>query len=263
MSMKHLSIIKLVKNKQQTSPIPPTSRHPPYPLRPFLTALIRANLSAAAAQSAYYLQLAVLPLLLLLLTFLHDDEALWALFPPGVAAVLQGAVGQAPDAAGLPLAPLVMTLFSASTAMHVLSRGVRAALAVPEPTLIRGRVGAAGLLSLLAALPLAGMLLPQLTAPLVGYIGEFVSVFAFLCLLYGSADAKRRRAIPKLLGVAAVVALCWMALTRGFELYLQLFFRYDVLYGGIGAFFALGLWLYATSCLVLGGAVLYAVTTPA
>jgi uncharacterized BrkB/YihY/UPF0761 family membrane protein len=226
----------------------------------FVVAFLRDDPAGTAARTAFFLQLALLPLLLLFFSFLQLGDAVWTLLPTGVAELLKEPIEGAPSALGVSLVSLGTVLFTASSALYALTRGVRKALGIHEPNIVNGRLRAAALLGLLVLLPMAGSIVPLLhlgNASLIA--GEFAMLFMFLCLLYGSSchRRKQRQNLWALAGASALAAVGWMLLTRGFDLYLRLFYRQNVVYGSIGAFMALGLWLYAVCFVILLGAALY------
>jgi membrane protein len=231
-----------------------------YAVKEFAVAFLRDDPAGTAARTAFYFQLALLPFLLLFFSFLQMGDAVWVLLPAGVADLLREPIEDAPSALGVSLVSLGTVLFTASSALYALTRGVRKALGVLEPNMVMGRLRAAGLLGLLVLLPLAGSIIPLLHLGNASLIfGEFAMLFVFLCLLYGSSCARRKHSQNKwaLASASALAAVGWMLLTRGFDLYLQLFYRQNVVYGSIGAFMALGLWLYTVCFVILLGAALY------
>jgi len=223
-------------------------------------AFLRDDPAGTAARTAFFLQLALLPLLLLFFSFLQMGDAVWTLLPTGVADLLREPIEDAPSALGVSLVSLGTVLFTASSALYALTRGVRKALGVHEPNMVNGRLRAAALLGLLIMLPMAGSIVPLLHLDAAGLVvGEFSMLFVFLCALYGSSchRRKQRQNLWALAGASATAAAAWMLLTRGFDLYLRLFYRQNVIYGSIGAFMALGLWLYTVCFVILAGAALY------
>lgn len=77
---------------------------------------------------------------------------------------------------------------------------------------------------------------------------------ANLWLLYWAGPCDPIAGLPALLG-AAVGAALWDQARRIFNWYLVNYARYDVLFGALGAFFAVLLWIYYTAViLLLGGA---------
>jgi uncharacterized BrkB/YihY/UPF0761 family membrane protein len=222
-------------------------------------AFLQDDPAGTAAKTAFYVQLAILPLLLLFVSILETGEALWQLFPAGVAEMLRGPEAHASGNMTVSIVMLGTTAFTASSALYALSRGVRRILGITEPNMIKGRIRAAVLLAMLATLPLAGTLLPIVTGSGWHVFSELAMLFLFLCMLYFMASNrwKSNREKWALAGAAGSTAAVWMLLTRGFELYLRLFFRQNVVFGGIGAFMALGIWLYAVCFVILLGAALY------
>jgi len=231
-----------------------------YNIKGFAVAFLRDDPAGTAARTAFFLQLALLPFLLLFFSFLQMGDAVWTLLPAGVADLLREPIEDAPSALGVSLVSLGTILFTASSALYALTRGVRKALGIYEPNMVNGRLRAAALLGLLILLPLIGSIVSLLRLEIASLLaGEFAMLFMFICLLYGGSCYRRgqQQNLWALAGASALTAVGWMLLTRGFELYLQLFFRQNVVYGSIGAFMALGLWLYSVCFVILLGAALY------
>ncbi len=53
---------------------------------------------------------------------------------------------------------------------------------------------------------------------------------------------------------ALVAAIGWTVASWGFEVYMRYFSRYTALYGGVGVFLGLAVWLFISSIVILLGA---------
>jgi len=82
-----------------------------------------------------------------------------------------------------------------------------------------------------------------------------------LSLAYQVLPNRRHSYRWSLLG-SAVGAVGWLALTRGFSLYVENFGRYDATYGSFGVAISFLLWLYLSGIVVLVGAEISALAEP-
>ncbi len=234
-----------------------------------------------AAQTAYYLTLSVFPLMLVLASALQRArlgaqlDRLVMTVPESVRPLLSYVFDKPPDA-GMSLFGVGALIWSGASAVWALMRGIFLALAEPRKEGVPAMP--------LAAYPLAVVFLLLLTLAIVGSLwllvfGETVlralglnavmlesvlvwigvSVFLFLAvwLLYYFTPGYKIR-LRHLWPGAALAAGGWVALSVLFEVYIRHFTNYSALYGGIGAFLGLVLWLFFIAALVLLGAELNA-----
>ena len=80
------------------------------------------------------------------------------------------------------------------------------------------------------------------------YLMAFLSYY-ILPDLKGNESFKRKSALPG----TAFFTIFWLAGSWGFSVYVNNFSTYNMLYGAIGAFFILMIWLYFTSIILLIG----------
>jgi membrane protein len=89
-------------------------------------------------------------------------------------------------------------------------------------------------------------------AALLGALGAvYLLLLGLYTLIPGMKASPRRASVAAAAGAAG-----WLVLSRGFELYMREIGRYTLLYGSVGAFLGLALWLYCLALWVLLGAAL-------
>ena len=230
-----------------------------------------------AAQTAFYLMLSLMPLLLFLVSILNqadirlDYEDLRLFLPHDMANLVLEIGKMAPPRGGWTLVSLVGSAWSASAGVWALMRGIHRAYQranIPNP--VKNRLltivftaGFAVSIVISLALGVFGNALSDflehglggsvsLTTPL-RYIITLGFIFLFVTLLYTltpGVKGRPRRHMPGALCAAAG----WMALSWGYEFYMSRFGHTAVIYGGIGAAIGFMLWLLILCAIVLIGA---------
>jgi membrane protein len=242
--------------------------------------LLRDDTLSLAAQTAFYLILSLCPLLLFMISALRDmqlpaDGTLAALFPESVRSSLAFLLSDAPDTPPNGLWGTLVSLWSGSAALWALMRGVFQAMQddprksppfwarLISPLFLAGFTAAVGLSALLAVFgrrlaERMGLTWPWL-AGLAPRVGVTAGLFGFALLLYRFTPGVGRR-LRQLWPGALLAAVGWSLASLLFELYITWFAPFGTLYGGLGAFLGLALWLYVVSAAILTGAELNAVT---
>lgn len=80
-------------------------------------------------------------------------------------------------------------------------------------------------------------------------------VFLALLFLYYIMPASKQK-IKDILPGTTCVMVVWIAISYGFSYYMNNFSNYSVIYGTVGAFMILLLWLYFTNMILLAGAII-------
>ena len=244
------------------------------------------RISILAAALAYYVFLALLPFLLVLLAaagyilghFGHHidvvSRALDRALPSTDLHIKQQLNTLVAHRAALGGLGLLGLFWSASNALAILGQALRIVWGVKRRTFLMARLRALGLL-LLAVLLLPISILVTSSLPVISRIsragaaihfGEFqflwhaaavlvavaLSFVTFLAL-YRTVPAPqiRLRHIAAAAGFAAVV---WELAKRGFTFYLERFGNFNKVYGPLGAIVVLLLWIYISAVVVLIGA---------
>ena len=252
-------------------------------LSQFAQNITRDGTIELAAQTAFYLTLSLFPLLLFLVSTLErlrltlDKATLSLLFPDSVTRLLSDLLDGAPSRTG-GFPSLIVSIWSGSAALWALMRGVFRATSEGTPGRNPpwwGRITAIVFLSGLTPIIGLSLFLPLLGEPwvqpllanlawthllalgIIPYAGTLLGLFAFVLLLYRftpGTKKKRERLWPG----ALLSSIGWTLASFLFELYLNTFTNYGALYGGLGAFLGLLLWLFVVSLLILAGAELNA-----
>ena len=253
-------------------------------IRRYLRNITKDHTFELASSTAYHLVLSILPLSLFLLSMLHrlnflspQEEGLALALPPSVMAIIRQAMGDRSVTAPLSVISLITLLWSSSSAILGMMRGIFNAYSdgkhesmpwTAYPIAILVLLGlTAALASSLFLTVLGTNLLTrlfaywQLNADFFKDILLRLGVTGFLCLfvwmLYYVTPGYKVK-FRTLWPGALFAATGWSALSSLFEIYMGRFSNYVTLYGGIGAFLGLVLWLYAIALLILLGAELNA-----
>jgi membrane protein len=136
--------------------------------------------------------------------------------------------------------------------MLALMRGVGQAYSSKKLPFFKARGLALGFtLGFLALLTLTFVLLASARWMLGMAVGGavFVLLFALYTLTPG-VSAKPARAA----WTAALAAGAWLLVSRGFEVYMRYFSNHGALYGGIGVFMGIAIWVFLISLVVVLGA---------
>ncbi|MCL2030820.1 MAG: YihY/virulence factor BrkB family protein [Oscillospiraceae bacterium] len=233
-------------------------------LRPalgFIRRLLGKDLMGQAAQTAFYLLLAFFPLGLFSVSALSrlQEETLLGLpvTEPGglLPAELLAMLSSAP-APRQSVWWLLGSVWAASAGVWALMKAVHAAHTGRRLRSVPARLAAVGFtLGFVAVLALS-FALTFLGVWWLGTLASWLAVCALLFALYNlSFLPKESRPRPRRCALAAAgAATLWVLATWGFEVYMRFFSRYTELYGSIGAFLGLALWLYLVSLVVILGA---------
>ena len=84
------------------------------------------------------------------------------------------------------------------------------------------------------------------------------AIIIFLVLLYKfsiNINIKIKYLIPGII----FTMISWFIISKLFNVYINNFSRYSLIYGSIGAIFVFGIWLFLLSCLILIGSQINAV----
>jgi membrane protein len=244
------------------------------------------NLSLAAAGIAFWALLAMFPaigVLLGLVALVYDPQvvsreliAASGLLPPEAGAVVARAVDAALPDSGAPLtsavlASLAFALWSARYAVSALMGALDTSFGVAETrSLVRQELVALALtfgaivativaLVVIAVLPLAGALLPQVLGrdvvmPLARWPLLAVLMVAGLSVLYRFGPSRAPAGWRLVTPGAIVATLLWLAGSVLFTVYVARFDYYSAMYGSLGAVVILLLWLWLSAFAVLTGA---------
>jgi len=251
----------------------------------FLTKLRRDNVSAFAAQAAFFVILSFLPFLICLLTlvkFLPIGEerllfTLQAVFPPAVHDFIGGLLSEARQKASGTLRSVsaVTALWSASRGVLVIIRGMNAVYGNKETrnyvVLRLISLGYTLLFAVVLALALVVLVFGnriyasvQSSVPVAGHGTFFViglrTVFSFLFLtgfflwLYVCVpNRKPAQALSELPG-AVLSATGWMGFSFLFSYYIDHMGRFSAMYGSLTAVVLCMIWLYACMYIMFLGA---------
>lgn len=238
--------------------------------------VLQKNIVGIAAQTAFFLLLAIFPLTLLLGSFLSDLQleidpgVLEYIFPNFILQIIKTIQGEAQLSTGMTIFSIVLSLWSASAGVWALMRGVCLSYTGRTPRWINGRIRSL-ILMVLFVLALAlqiflwlfgSNIIQQLTTQsgtavwlldIGRYLAAFLLIFGLALALYALTPgfSGTRRSIT---AGAAVAALGWELSSWGFEVYIDCFQNYSVVYGSVGAILGLAIWLLVISMVILIGA---------
>ena len=226
-----------------------------------------------SAKTTYYLLISFFPLALLLLSVVTDNniQIFTFIVPPSVLIVLEDVIKSAPQR-NMTVVSLILLIWSASTSVWALMSGVYVAhTGYRHKRMKRGRLRALIFIIFLIIFVficvsltfLSGMAVDWLSASIphinssvfntLRILFITVLIFLFTISLYTTTPGFKMK-FRYLLPGASFSSVGWIIATWGFEIYMKMFNSYSVLYGGIGAFLGLALWLYIVSVVVLFGA---------
>ena len=243
----------------------------------FIGRASKDDLLGVAAQTAFFLLLSVYPLILLLVSSIAhfslnvDTELISLLFPKLVVDIIESAMQNTVPMANITVVSIIVSVWSASAAIWALMKGICISYTGRKPeSFIRGRlismvfmVGFMAAIIVSLVLWVFGQTLVEMAAI---YIPDWENVlnimrhgiailwiFIFILGLYNwtpGFDIKKRNMIVG----ALVAAIGWTVASWGFEVYMRYFSRYTALYGGVGVFLGLAVWLFIISIVILLGA---------
>lgn len=246
--------------------------------------------SGFAAETAYYFLFALFPFLLFLVTLLGfipfpglDERIMHALagvIPEQAAALVKTNVSRIVGNrhGGLLSFGILLSLWTASTAVVALSEGLNAALRIKESrSFVKLRATAILIVvcfSFFIAVSLALLMFGQsIGSAIAGKLGlgtlfsalwpwarwsisVILALLAFSGLYRFAPNAEKgRRLVPGALFAVAV----WFAASAGFSFYVSNFGSYDKTYGSVGAVIVLLTWLYLSGLIIMVGGEINAV----
>jgi len=206
-----------------------------------------------AAKTAFFFLIALFPLLIMVGWVLEIAQIpmgeLEGLLPMG----FMGLFEQERGAAALPMrgpVPALLTLWGASAGVWSLMKGVNKAysgnrLSSPKARIMAIVFTVGFLAALFWTLIAISREAKALTVP--------ASTFMLLFALYAYTPGMRPR-LARSFCTALAVSICWVALSLGFEWYMRYFSNYNALYGSLGAFLGLSLWVFAICAVIILGA---------
>ncbi len=245
----------------------------------FVGRIMRHDVWGMAGQTAFFLMLAIFPLLLFLVSVLNQAnfslsyESLCLFLPANIANLVVQIGKMAPTEGNWPMWSVLMSLWAASAGVWALMRGVHRAYrqrGIERP--IRARLLSLAFTFGFAVAIALSLALNVFSRNVTNYItyqlgtGSFVMetpirrlimlgfIFLFLTLLYWLTPGVGGRISKHMVG-AAVAAGLWLAASALYEAYMTRYDRFSSdLYGSIGAFLGFLLWLFILCIIVLFGA---------
>jgi membrane protein len=206
-----------------------------------------------AAKTAFFFLLSLFPLMMTARWALSlADWSLAALdgfLPSDLLRFFEGIESPAPVPTP---AWFIGAIWAASSGVWALMRGINHAYGGGKMPFIKARAMAIGFtLCFLAVLTLTLAFLAIdrgiMTLSVAGAI--FLLLFALYTLTPG-ISVKPARAM----WTAALATGGWIAVSWGFDIYMRHFARYDALYGSIGAFMGIAVWVYLICLVIVLGA---------
>jgi len=232
-----------------------------------------------SGQTAFFLVLAIFPLLLFLVSVLNQAEvgmnkdALNLFLPKDITSIVVSIKGMAPVRGSWQLVSAVISLWAASAGVWAMMRGIHKAYNnTPIQKPIRNRV-----LSLLFTVGIAlaivlSLGLIVLSDNIILYLTKHLQVepfimetpirkmimllflFVFLTLMYWMTPGTGRKITGHMTG-ALTAGVLWLAVSSLYELYMTHYNKFSAnIYGSIGAFMGLLLWLFILCLIILFGA---------
>jgi membrane protein len=227
----------------------------------FVKQLNEDDIIGVSAQTTFYLMFALFPLLLFVITLLGyldlsiGKEELTLFLPEAVVALIE----QLPEkpSKSILIIPLAAALWSASSAVWALMRGIHKALNGEK---LKSSIRARGLaiaftlgLALAIAVPIAFSILARdagLRLNLAGRAGAAGMIFLFIVMLYTFTPGCLNKGKHRVAG-AGVAALLWLIVNFAFEKFSPVFLKINPLYSGVSAFLSAAIWMYAISFIIL------------
>lgn len=219
-------------------------------IKSILEHLNRNHTFGLAAETAFFLLLGFFPLAMFAVNVLtrlrleSGNQIFGAIFPAEILALMNG---KSPEQNSVVL--FIGSAWAASNGIWALMRGVYKAYTDKRLSSIKARLLAiAFMLGFVAVI--AGTLALLVFDYWIAQFGSLFVIFALLFCLFALIPGLH--ALPKRAAISAGAgAVGWLVLARAFEVYMRQFSNYTVLYGGIGAFLGLALWLYCLCVLIL------------
>lgn len=214
----------------------------------FIMHLFKVDLIGRAAQTAFFWLLSFFPLLLFASAALTRLEITpdWTngIIPEEITGLLSDA--SMPDFSSPWL--FLASAWAASAGIWALMKGVKQVynhkpLGVGSRFLaILFTVGFVAVLALTLTL--------IFTQQWLGLVASAAAIYALILSLYYFTPGTLAR-FRRCAWTAAIATACWVITSRLFEIYLRLFSNYTVVYGSIGAFLGLALWLFIICIVIL------------
>ena len=248
----------------------------------YLSKLRRDRLDSTAAHGAFFIFIAFVPFIALLLLMVQRlnisgaaiiEETL-NFFPPDVSAFVEEMLSQsAASLALLPFAAVTCVWFS-SKGMISIIKGLDTIYEVPETRnyIVLRIVAIFYIIMLAVALILTAVVLvfgdmiysfisdnfpPIFEWILLEFksIAGFLVLLAFFCIMFNVIPRKRSSFFNNLIG-AAISSLGWILFSYFFSIFVNDFSKYSVVYGSLTALVILMIWLYSCMYIMFLGAVI-------
>ena len=242
----------------------------------YVYTIFEDNVIGIAAQTAFFLLLSIFPIVLVIASWLArfpldvDAGILETLLPAPVLDIVINVVENSPTSPTSTILPIIVSVWSASAGIWALMRGIGVAHTGSIPQFVSGRlrsiflmIGFIFSIAVSLALWIFGR---EIIAWLEGtfnigtsllsvgrHIFTFLILYFFVFALYVLTPGYVSKRRYMLIG-AAFAATGWAIVTFVFENYITKFSNYSVLYGSVGAFLGLAVWLMAISMVILLGA---------
>jgi membrane protein len=250
---------------------------------------IKHDIVGSGAQMAYYILLFIFPLLIFIIAVLGylslpvDDATFFmSLIVPSEAIAFFSKYIEyilTEKQANLIYVSLFATFWTASNALKVLINSMNRAYEVEENrSYIKRKVLAVPFTLLIALCITAALFIPILGKNLLLWISHFVyisstlmeylrylrwvmaifTIFNVMLVVYFIAPNIKIK-IAHIIPGAALATTGWIVMSMFFSLYFSIFNGYAVIYGSIGAFIVLMIWLLWSSIIIIAGGELNAI----
>jgi membrane protein len=244
---------------------------------------IKHDIVGSGAQMAYYILLFIFPLLIFMITILGylnlpvDDATFFvSLIIPSEATNFFSKYIEyilTEKQANLLYLSLFATFLTASNALKVLTSSMNKAYGVGENrSYIKRKALAVPFTLLIALCIVAALLIPILGKSLLIWISNFVyisailieylrylrwimaifTIFNVMLVIYFIAPNIKIKILNIIPG-AVLATTAWIVMSMFFSLYFNIFNGYSVIYGSIGAFVVLMVWLLWSSIVIIAG----------
>lgn len=240
----------------------------------FIKNIIDDDISGIAAETAFFLLLSIFPFILIIAPTLNrfsidlENEVIGYFLPKSIAELVSGVLSDVPIFENLKMISILISVWSASTGIWALMRGIcRAYTGKNPPKPILKQLRALLFVIVFTAVVAFGLSAWFIGESLLRRSDGLISI-AVLCLKYSITFAgilifvlelyvytpgyniKKRHMLPG----AAAASAGWLIASRGFEIYIHNFSNYSALYGSVGTFLGLALWLFLICFVILIGA---------
>jgi membrane protein len=219
----------------------------------FIKHMNRDDVAGTAAKTAFFFLLALFPLVMLADWVLSHTgwnlDVLEGFLPSDLLGIFASI--DSTSRLGNPLWALG-ALWAASSGMLALMRGVGQAYGLKKIPFFKSRGLALGFtLGFLALLALTFAFIAAARWMFGFAVGGavFLLLFALYTLTPGTSAKPSRAA-----WTAALAAGAWLLISRGFEVYMRHFSNHSALYGSIGVFMGIAVWVFLISFVIVLGA---------